>query len=100
MAGSNGSNHSSTPDRQLWSGMLAHLSQSHAGLCRQWFEQIEPLGIDAGALRLRAQSTIHRDYLQHKCADAFNDAAQQVSRHLLSVLFLGPDDPLPAPSAA
>lgn len=99
MAGINGHSAASGPDRQLWSGMLSHLSQAHAGLCRQWFEQIEPLGIDAGSLRLRAQSTIHRDYLQHKCADAFNDAAQQVSHHLISVLFLGPDDPVPAPAA-
>jgi chromosomal replication initiator protein len=88
-----------SPDRQLWAGMLAHLSRAHAGLCRQWFEEIEPLGIDAGALRLRARTTIHRDYLQHKCADAFTDAAVHVSGHLLGVIFLGPDDPAPAPTA-
>ncbi len=84
------------PDRQLWSGMLAHLKQHQPTLCRQWFEEIEPLGIDAGTLRLRSRTSIHRDYLRRQCADPFNDAARTVSKHLLSVMFLGPDDPVPA----
>ena len=52
------------PDRLLWSDMLTHLKQHQPALCRQWFEEIEPLGIDAGVLRLRARTAIHRDYLQ------------------------------------
>ena len=88
------------PDRQLWSGMLAHLKQHQPTLCRQWFEEIEPLGIDAGTLRLRSRTSIHRDYLRRQCADPFNDAARTVSKHLLSVLFLGPDDPVPACKSA
>ncbi len=82
-------------DRQLWAGMLAHLKTQYPALCRQWFEEIEPIGIDGGVVRLRTLTTIHRDYLQRQCLDAFNDAARTVSKMLLSVLFLGPDDPLP-----
>lgn len=85
------------PDRQLWAGMLAHLKSHHPALCRQWFQELEPLGVDGGVLRLRAQSTIHRDYLQRSCADPFSDAARTVSKHLLTVQFLGPDDELPRP---
>src|SRR4051794_4355484 len=77
------------PDRQLWDGMLAHLNRYQPTLCRQWFEEIEPLGIDGGVLRLRARSGIHRDYLQRQCADPFNDAARTISKHLLTVQFLG-----------
>lgn len=80
--------------------MLAHLSAHHAGLCRQWFQELEPLGIDAGVLRLRAHSTIHRDYLQRHAADAFSDAARTVSQRLLTVQFLGPADEIPRASAA
>jgi chromosomal replication initiator protein len=87
------------PDRQLWSGMLSHLKQQQPTLCRQWFEEIEPLGIDSGVLRLRARTAIHRDYLTRQCADPFNDAARTVSKHLLSVQFLGPDDPVPVSKA-
>ena len=83
------------PDRQLWTGMLAHLKLHQPTLCRQWFEDIEPLGIDSGVLRLRSRTAIHRDYLTRQCAEPFNDAARTVSKHLLSVLFLGPDDSVP-----
>ena len=69
------------PDRQLWGGMLAHLKLHQATHCRQWFEEIEPLGIDGGVLRLRARSIIHRDYLQRQCGDQFNDAARTISKH-------------------
>jgi chromosomal replication initiator protein len=80
------------PDRQLWGGMLAHLRRHHVPLCRQWFEELEPLGVSSGALNLRSASNVHRDYLRRACADAFNDAALVVSGRLLSVRFLGPED--------
>lgn len=79
-------------DQQLWSGMLSHLKTHHAALCRQWFEEIEPLGIAGGVLRLRAHSTVHRDYLQRQCIEPFKDAACSASQVLLSVQFYGPED--------
>jgi chromosomal replication initiator protein len=79
-------------DRQIWSGMLTHLKTHNAALCRQWFEEIEPLGIAGGVLRLRAHSLIHRDYLQRQCLDPFKDAACSASQRLLTVQFFGPDD--------
>lgn len=85
------------PDSQLWTGMLRHLRAQHSTLCRQWFEDIAPLGVDSGVLRLRARTVIQRDYLDKQCADAFNDAARTVSQRLLSVQFFGPDDHVPAP---
>ncbi|MCC6675745.1 MAG: chromosomal replication initiator protein DnaA [Phycisphaerales bacterium] len=85
------------PDQQIWDAMLAHLRAHRATLCRQWFQQLEPLGVSGGALNLRAHSILHRNYLRQQCADAFNDAARTVSGRLLSVRFLGPEDE-PAPS--
>ena len=85
------------PDRQVWDGMLSQLRSHHPGVCRQWFEDLEPKGIAGGALQLRAHSVIHRDYLRRSCADAFNDAARTVTGHLISVKFLGPDDEVAAP---
>jgi chromosomal replication initiator protein len=84
------------PDYQLWTGMLRHLKAQHAALCRQWFEDVAPLGVDSGVLRLRTRTVIQRDYLDKQCADAFNDAARTVSQRLLSVQFFGPDDVIPA----
>ncbi|MDX2017210.1 MAG: chromosomal replication initiator protein DnaA [Planctomycetota bacterium] len=80
------------PDRAIWAGMLAYLRKNHAPLCRQWFEELEPLGITGGAMHLRAHSAVHRDYLKRQCAEPFNDAARTASGRLLSVRFLGPED--------
>ncbi len=80
--------------------MLAHLKSAHPEICRQWFEEIEPVGINGGVLRLRAHSLIHRDYLQRTCLEPFNDAARTISQRLISVQFLGPSDEVePAPRA-
>lgn len=79
-------------DKKTWVAMLAHLRKAHPAICRQWFEELEPLGIDRGTLYLRAHSLIHRDYLQRQCVDHFREAAQAVSGHLLAVTFLGPEE--------
>jgi chromosomal replication initiator protein len=84
----------SDPDRAIWDGMLRHLRAQHPSLCRQWFEEIEPLGIESGTLFLRVHSNVHRDYLRRQGADPFTEAVQAVSGALLSVRFLGPDDEL------
>ncbi|MBS0197466.1 MAG: chromosomal replication initiator protein DnaA [Planctomycetes bacterium] len=73
--------------------MRAH----HPEVCRQWFEELEPMGIAGGAFQLRTHSAIHRDYLRRQCADAFNDAARSATGHLLSVRFLGPEDEVMRP---
>jgi chromosomal replication initiator protein len=83
------------PDRQIWEGMLSHLRAHHAGICRAWFEELEPLSVTAGALNVRSQSVVHRDYLRRECASAFSDAAATVSGRLLPVRFLAPDDEIP-----
>jgi len=84
------------PDQMIWEGMLSHLRVNHADLTRQWFGELEPLGVRGGQLHLRARTDIHRDYLRRSCADAFNDSVRTVSGRLLSVNFLGPEDDLRA----
>jgi chromosomal replication initiator protein len=80
------------PDRQIWDGMLAHLRAHYPTICRQWFEELVPLGVAGGALQMRTLSPLHRDYLRRQCSEPFNDAARTVSGRLLSVRFLGPED--------
>jgi chromosomal replication initiator protein len=82
-------------DRQIWAGVLAYLRRHYPTLCRAWFEQLQPLFVDGGALHLRAESDVHRDYLRRSCAEPFNDAARTVSGRLLAVRFLGPHDSTP-----
>src|SRR6185295_5624590 len=74
---------------------LVNNKRRGAGIGRQWFEDLEPLGVSGGAFNLRAHTTVHRDYLRRVCSEAFNDAARTVSGHLLSVRFLGPQEEAP-----
>lgn len=85
-------------DQALWASMLGHLRANNADICRQWFEDIEPLGIVGGVMQLRAHTGIHREYLHRQCAQQFSEAARAASGRLLSVRFFGPDDQVrPAP---
>lgn len=79
-------------DSQTWDKMLAYLRANHPVICRKWFEELNPLGIAGGAMQLRTQSDLHRDYLRKQCTDAFSDAARGVTGQLISVRFLGPND--------
>ncbi|MGP1308956.1 MAG: chromosomal replication initiator protein DnaA [Phycisphaerales bacterium] len=83
----------------VWLDILSHLRASHTPLCRQWFDEIESLGVSSGVLLLRVNQPVRRAYLQRDCANAFAEAAQAVTGHLLTVRFLGPDDEVPAPNA-
>ncbi len=80
------------PDREVWDGVLAFLRKNHADMCRQWFEEIEPLGTFDGVFRLRASSDVHRRYLERSCTDQFDEALQAVTGHLASVRFYGPTE--------
>lgn len=80
--------------------MLEHLRKAHPTICRQWFEQLDVAGLATGTLHLRAQSEIHRNYLQRTCAQAFNDAVRTVSGRLISIRFLGPEEDFAEPRTA
>ncbi len=85
------------PDHVIWDGVLAHLRSSSPTLCRQWFDEIEPMGISNGVLWLRASTEMQQRYLQTSCASPFRDAAQAATGRLLSVEFIGPGEVPPSP---
>lgn len=80
------------PDARIWADVLAHLRKHHPAMCRQWFDQIEPMGMAAGVMRLRVGSPVHRDYLQRQCMEQFKEALQAATGMLVGVRFLGPED--------
>lgn len=84
-------------EKAVWQDILSHLRAHHTTLCRQWFDEIESLGVNSGVLLLRVGQPIRRSYLERECANAFAESAQAVTGHLLTVRFLGPDDEIPAP---
>lgn len=70
--------------------MLSRLPPTNPSICRQWFGDLEPMGVASGALVVRVHSPVHRDYLKRQCTEAFNDAARTASGRLLAVRFITP----------
>jgi chromosomal replication initiator protein len=84
-----------SPDPALWRDLMTYLRRNHSEICRQWFEELEPMRLAGGVLDIRVNNTIQREYLTKRCSEAFNDAAQAVTGNLVAVNFV---DGLPAPS--
>ncbi|MEZ6242504.1 MAG: chromosomal replication initiator protein DnaA [Phycisphaerales bacterium] len=68
------------------------MRSAHPVVCRQWFRELEPLGVASGSYGIRAHSSLHKNYLRRECLDAFNDAVRSETGQLIGVRFLGPDD--------
>ncbi len=80
------------PDHVVWHDVLSYLRSHHPDTCRQWFEEIDPVGMEGGVYLARVDQSVRQRYLQRQCAPQFTDALQAVTGRLVSVRFLGPDD--------
>ncbi|MHC5006075.1 MAG: chromosomal replication initiator protein DnaA [Planctomycetota bacterium] len=78
-----------TADPHVWDGILAHLRRTYPGMCRHWFDDIEPLEVSGGTLRLLVREPVQLKYLQQRCQKQFTEAVQAVMRLLLAVRFVG-----------
>src|SRR5256885_13274537 len=79
-------------DPQIRDAMLAHLRQNHPSMCRHWFDDIEPLDLVGGTLRLLVREAVQLKYLQRRCVEQFTEAAQIASGRLLAVRFIGEEE--------
>jgi chromosomal replication initiator protein len=93
-------------DPALWRDMMAYLRKRHSSICRQWFEELEPVDLKAGLLRVATGNSVQEKYLQSKCLEHFNEAAQSVTGALIGVRFITaeratakpePGEPTPPP---
>jgi chromosomal replication initiator protein len=75
-------------DTGLWRDMMQYLRHKHAPICRQWFEQLEPVGWDSGCLEVKTATTVQQNYLQNRCVEQFTEAAQAVTGKLVAVRFV------------
>ena len=87
-------------DNALWRDMMEYLRHRHGPICRQWFEELEPVALDGGLLQIQTSTAVQQNYLQKKCLDQFTEAAQQATGQLVAVRFVDETDPVPpaAPS--
>jgi len=72
---------------------MAHLRHRHASICRQWFEQLQPLELDSGVLEVHTSNGVQQNYLQRKCLAPFTEAAQIATGALVTVRFVTGDVP-------
>jgi chromosomal replication initiator protein len=76
-------------DPTLWRQMMDYLRRKHPQVCRQWFDELQPIDLHAGLLRVHTGgNSVWKNYLQNKCLDFFVEAAQNVTGALISVRFV------------
>ncbi len=75
-------------DSTLWYDMMAYLRTKHAAICRQWFDDLEPVGLESGTLVVHTRNSVQQNYLQTRCLAQFIEAAQAVTRKLVGVVFV------------
>ncbi|MEX0774282.1 MAG: chromosomal replication initiator protein DnaA [Phycisphaeraceae bacterium] len=75
-------------DPALWRDMMGYLRRKHAPICRQWFEELRPVSLDSGLLQIYTSNAVQRNYLQRKCLEQFNEAAQEATGALVAVRFV------------
>lgn len=75
------------PDQVVWLDVLSYLRANYPEQCRQWFEELSPLGADQGVFRVRVDGMVRLRYLERQCAPLFTEALQSVTGRLLPVKF-------------
>jgi chromosomal replication initiator protein len=61
-------------------------------MCRHWFDDIEPIDLSGGTLKLLVREVVQMRYLQRCCTPQFTEAAQEATGRLLAVTFVGEAD--------
>lgn len=84
----------------IWDKVLRHVQKYHSQHWRSWFEQIEPLALEHGILRIAVPERSWLQYLKQTCNDSFKHAAQQITGHLISLEYVHTDQDNLAPTDA
>ena len=72
----------------IWDKVLRHFQKHHNQYWRNWFEQIEPIGLDNGVLRIGVPELSWQQYLKQTCNDGLIQAAQRITGHLISLEYI------------
>ena len=87
-------------DPEIRVSINAYLRKHYPDLCRHWFDDVEPLDVQSGVLRLLVREPVQLRYLQRLCMPQFTESAQAVTGRLLAVRFIGPEDVAAEPVGA
>ena len=72
----------------IWDKVLRYLQKNYSQHWRNWFEQIEPVSLDNGILRISVNDLACLQYLKQTCNNSLKEAAQQITGHLVSLEYL------------
>jgi chromosomal replication initiator protein len=79
----------------IWDKVLRYLHKYHSDCWRSWFEQIEPVSLENGLLRVTTQERSWMQYLQQKeCNEHLKDAIQHITGRLISIEVDMSDQPI------
>ena len=76
----------------IWDKILRTFQQGNNPLWRHWFEQLEPLSLDGGILRIGVAEESWRQYLQQKCSVGLSSAAQKITGHFVTIEYAMPGE--------
>ncbi|MBN1845193.1 MAG: chromosomal replication initiator protein DnaA [Sedimentisphaerales bacterium] len=76
---------------EIWDKTLRYFQKRKSDLWRSWFEQLEPISLENGLLRIGVPEQTWMRYLQQMCNEGLKEAAQQITGHLLSLEYYHTD---------
>lgn len=74
-----------------WNALLEAVRAGHPDLYRAWFDSLPPGQLVGGELQVQVPDPAWRHYLTEHCAAVFSQAAMELTGHLVSVSFIGPE---------
>lgn len=72
----------------IWDKILRLFQKNRSEYWRNWFEQLEPISLENGLLRIAVPDISWQQYLKQVCSEGLRQAAQQATGHLVSLEYV------------
>jgi len=69
----------------IWDKVLRYFQKNNSQDWRNWFEHLEPIGLENGVLQVAVPDTSWLQYLKQTCNDSLTESAQRITGHLISI---------------
>ncbi len=77
----------------IWDRILSHLKRNHSEFWRGWFQDLGPVNLENGVLRITVPDHSRQQYLKQMCNSSIVAAAQQETGYLVSVEYVLSNEP-------
>ncbi len=76
----------------IWDKTLRLFQQTHSEFWRNWFEHLEPMGLENGTFRIGVPDRHWLQYLRQNCRTGFQEAAQRITGYLVGIEYVLTDE--------